>query len=77
MKYKKYLVEESVVTHDVKRVVDNFVRFLIGDRKVAISGFTKLIKTNVPLPNDMSSEEYNTIYKNIFDGMIKTIKKEL
>ncbi len=60
---------------DIKNIADNFARFLIGDRKQALSGLEKLKKATVALPKDMSSGDYNTIYKDLYGGILLSIKK--
>lgn len=58
----------------VKQVVDQFVRFLIGDKKVAISSLEKLMNKKIfSGPLKLDDKEYNVLYENLFKSIKKAI----
>jgi hypothetical protein len=76
MKLDKYLgsIDEakSFKNRDVSYIVDEFTRFLIGDRKQALNNLKKWINVDIPIPDD-----YNKAYTKIFDDISTAIMKTL
>jgi hypothetical protein len=73
-KKKKKKVEEAKAykNRDVGYIVDEFTRFLIGDREQALRNLKKWIKVEIPIP-----EDYNKAYKKVFDDISTAIMKTL
>jgi hypothetical protein len=57
---------------DVSYIVDEFVRYLIGDRDRAISGLNMKRDVSIPVPDN-----YNQTYEKLFDGISLAIMKNL
>ena len=66
---------KSFKNRDVSYVVDDFVRFLIGDRQRALSGLSKWIDLKIPVSTD--SKAYNFYYNRLYDGIANVIMKVL
>ena len=61
---------------ELKKVIDQFVRFLIGDRKVALRELESLKKFSFPIPK-VDNKEYNDLYGNLFKGLRQAIEKNM
>lgn len=61
-----------------KIMVDNFVRFIIGDRSVALSGLKSLINSCLnTMDDEIEPEEYNQIYLNLYTDILKAIDENI
>lgn len=80
----KYLTEETKT--DIRSVADEFTRFLIGDRKRAISNLTKMANTDIKGIDDgvlkdivdekgKFTRDYNKIFNDLYDNLHKGIEK--
>ncbi len=61
---------------EVHQTVDQFVRFLIGDRKVAVRELER-IQGNKLIDVPIEAKEYNKLYGNLFKDIRKAIEKNL
>lgn len=61
------------------RVLDNFVRFLVGDPKVALSHLQELGNSGVDLDPDRSGggSSYNELYDNLLTGFKEVVERNL
>jgi hypothetical protein len=66
---------KSFKNRDVSYVVDDFVRFLIGDRQKALSGLNRWYDLKISIPSD--PKDYNKLYDKLFDGIASMIIKYL
>ena len=57
---------------DVSYIVDDFVRFLIGDRNQALNNLKKRVNIEIDIP-----EDYNKAYDKLFDDISTAIMKTL
>lgn len=72
---EKYLMNES--KGDLEGLVDNFVRLIMGDQGVALT-FLKTHANNLDMDfSQLDSKEYNTAYRNIYNVVLKSLRKEL
>ena len=63
---------KSFKNRDVSYIVDDFVRFLIGDRQQALNNLKKWQKVEIEIPDD-----YNSAYSKLFDDISTAIMKTL
>lgn len=76
-KLEKYMGRtDEALSMELNRVIDQFARFLIGDRKSALNQLEKLMKTNVPF-SQKSSEEYNKMYNALFSDIKRAVEKHI
>jgi acetoin utilization deacetylase AcuC-like enzyme len=68
-------VMNEAISMEMNQTIDQFVRFLIGDRKIALKQLEKLKKVNVPLSKNMNSEKYNQLYGGLFKDIKQAIEK--
>jgi len=73
--YEKTVLNEAL-SMELNRVIDNFVRYLIGDRKNAIRELEKLIKTDVPF-SQKSTDEYNKMFNSLYSDIKKAVEKNI
>lgn len=69
-------IDEGRGSQGLESVIDDFVRFLIGDRNVALNGLKKMAKSKfmddyIPEPG----KDYNNLYAELFADISKAIKK--
>ena len=78
--YEKTVLNEArtdeALSMELNRVIDNFARYLIGDRKNAIRELEKLIKTSVPFPQK-STDEYNKMFNSLYSDIKKAVEKNI
>lgn len=61
---------------EIHQTVDQFVRFLVGDRKVAVRELERIQGNKLfDIPQD--SQEYNKMYSGLFKDIRKAIEKNL
>ena len=61
---------------EIHQTVDQFVRFLIGDRKVAVRELERIQGNKfIDIPQD--SGEYNKMYGNLFKDIRKAVEKNI
>jgi hypothetical protein len=61
-----------------KRMVDNFVRFIIGDRSIALLELKSLINSCLnTMDDEIEPEEYNQIYLNLYTDILAAIDKNI
>jgi len=79
MDFKEYMnkevLNEKFQNKDVTLIVDEFVRFLIGNRKTACSRLQKFTKVEIPVDTDAG--EYNKVYSKLLEDISKAISKNL
>ena len=59
----------------MKIVIDNFVRFLIGNPDFALVKLKNIGNPDVKL--DISNKEYNDLYLKLYNSLIKTISSNI
>jgi hypothetical protein len=71
-KKKKKVDEAKFKNRDVSYIIDDFVRFLIGDRKQALNNLKKWTNVDINIPDD-----YNKTYNKLFDDISNAVMKTL
>ena len=72
----KLLEQENKGTSQKIQIVDNFVRFLIGDSNAAVKKLTDLKNAGISLKG-VKAGEYNQIYGQLFLDIMDAIDKNL
>ena len=66
---------------DLSVIADSFVRYLVGDRKIALSRLKQLANKNfegdLQSVVDAGGNEYNVLYDRMFVDIQKAIRKHL
>jgi len=73
-------VRTAQVTYDrakMVRVVDNFVRFLVGDPQAALSKLRTIGNPDVMGVGEMEAANKNKLYDALFDAMMMAVKRTL
>lgn len=69
--YEKTVLKEAV--GGLEPIVDNFVRFLMGDPKTAVSYLSRLKPPKLPIPQP--GEEFNMMWSDMFKAITTAINK--
>jgi len=79
---EKYLKEDNInegVNPELKTAVDNFIRFLIGDRKDAINGLNRIKDKDLfgGYLKGIDTETYNRVFQDLYTNIFAAIRKGL
>jgi hypothetical protein len=77
-KTKNENLKEQAISYDefkMKEVVDNFVRFLVGNPKIALKNLEKV--GNPGVKGLEAGEDYHIMFRDMFTGFMKTITRNL
>lgn len=73
---EKYL-NEATGGRELEHVIDNFVRYLIGDRQGAINALKKVANKDLGFEVPTIGKEFNDTFTDLFVDISKAIKKNL
>jgi hypothetical protein len=72
------IVSKPIKADELSRIVDTFVRFLVGDRRAAISQLGSFMRVDIGvMPSISNPEEYNKVFDNLFQDIQKAIRNNI